>query len=166
MFASISLWAQQAPPPPPGGEGYGPPHNNAQGPSHAGPGHHPGDHMFHAGPPGKWWSDPGVVQRLGISADQQKKMEGLFQQNRLRLIDLSAALQKEEAILDPLLHAERPDEPRVLAQIDRIAQARAELEKANARFLLGIRDILTPDQWHKLEAEAPPPPPPDGMRAR
>jgi Spy/CpxP family protein refolding chaperone len=85
-------------------------------------------------------------------------MEALFQQNRLHLIDLTAALEQENAILDPLLQAERPDEHRILAQIDRIAQARAELEKANARFLLGIRAILTPDQWRKLDSERPEPP--------
>ena len=38
-----------------------------------------------------------------------------------------------------------------------IAQARAELEKANARFLLGIRRILTQEQWKKLRAEMPRP---------
>jgi hypothetical protein len=38
-----------------------------------------------------------------------------------------------------------------------VAQARAELEKANARMLLGIRRVLTPDQWKKLQAETPRP---------
>jgi hypothetical protein len=33
--------------------------------------------------------------------------------------------------------------------------ARAELEKANARMLLGIRRLLTPEQWNKIKAEAP-----------
>ena len=65
-------------------------------------------------------------------------------------------MQKEEAILEPLLAADRPDETQVLAQIDRIAQARAELEKANARMLLGFRGVLTLEQWKKLEAEEPP----------
>jgi Spy/CpxP family protein refolding chaperone len=53
--------------------------------------------------------------------------------------------------------ADTPDEPKILAQIDKIAQARAELEKANARFLLGIRRVLTQDQWKKLQAERPRP---------
>src|SRR5580692_13224100 len=94
----------------------------------------PMERAFHAGPPGRWWTDPGMVQKLGLTADQQKRIDALFQQNRLKLIDLSAGLQKEEAIMEPLLEADRPDESQVLAQIDRIAQARAELEKANARM--------------------------------
>jgi Spy/CpxP family protein refolding chaperone len=99
--------------------------------------------------------DPDLVQRLGLTADQQKRIDSLFQQNRLKLIDLSAAVEKEEAILEPLLEADRPEESQVLAQIDRVAQARAELEKANARMLLGFRGVLTLDQWKKLQAEAP-----------
>jgi len=33
-----------------------------------------------------------------------------------------------------------------------VADARAGLEKANARMLLSIREILTQDQWNKLQA--------------
>jgi Spy/CpxP family protein refolding chaperone len=124
----------------------------------------PVERMLHPGPPGRWWGDPQMSQKLGISSDQQKRMDDVFQQNRLKLIDVSATLQKEEATLEPLVAADTPDESRILSQIDRVAQARAELEKANARMLLGIRRILTADQWQKLRAERPPqgrrPPPP------
>jgi periplasmic protein CpxP/Spy len=116
----------------------------------------PMERAFRAGPPGRWWTDPALVQRLGLTPDQQKRIDTLFQQNRLKLIDQSAGLQKEEAILEPLLEADRPDESQVLAQIDHIAQARAELEKANARMLLGFRGVLTLDQWKRLQAEEPP----------
>jgi periplasmic protein CpxP/Spy len=116
----------------------------------------PMERAFHPGPPGRWWTDPVLVQKLGLTADQQKRIDTLFQQSRLKLIDLSAGVQKEEAVLEPLLEGDRPDESQVLAQIDRIAQARAELEKANARMLLGFRGVLTLDQWKKLQAEEPP----------
>ena len=111
-----------------------------------------GSRYVHAGP-GRWWSDPHMVQQLGLTADQQHRMDDLFQARRLKLIDMSAALQKEEVIMEPLLEADRPDEAKILVQIDRIAQARAELEKANARLLLGLRSVLTQDQWKKLQAE-------------
>jgi protein CpxP len=133
-------------------------HDLAQGPPPPmRPNRPPMEQAFHGGPPGRWWTDPALIQRLGLTADQQKRIDALFQQNRLKLIDLSAGVQKEDAILEPLLQADRPDESQVLAQIDRIAQARAELEKANARMLLGFRGVLTLDQWKKLQAESPPP---------
>lgn len=112
------------------------------------------------GPRGRWWTNPEMAQKLSLTADQKKRMDDIFQQNRLRLIDLNASLQKEEAIMEPLVGADQPDETKILAQIDKVAQARAELEKANARFLFGIRRVLTADQWKKLEAEAPPQPAP------
>jgi Spy/CpxP family protein refolding chaperone len=151
LVTAIAVIAQ----PPPGGPGGG------------GPGHRwdrdkgpPPPHMEgnRGAPPGRWWTDPALVQRLGLTADQQKKIDDLFQQSRLKLIDLNASLQKEEALLEPLLAADRPEESKVLVQIDRIAQARAELEKANARMLLGFRGVLTHEQWQKLQSEGPGPP--------
>lgn len=126
------------------------------GPPPMRPNRPPMERAFHGGPPGRWWMDPMLVQKLGLTADQQKRIDTLFQQSRLKLIDLSAGLQKEEALLEPLLEADRPDESQVLGQIDRVAQARAELEKANARMLLGFRGVLTLDQWKKLQSERPP----------
>jgi Spy/CpxP family protein refolding chaperone len=105
------------------------------------------------GPPGIWWKNPDIIQKLTITPDQQKRMDDIFQQSRLQLIDLKAAVEREEVTLEPMLAANPPDTNRVLSQIDRVAQARAELEKANAKMLLGIRTILTPDQWTKLQAE-------------
>jgi periplasmic protein CpxP/Spy len=135
--APRSSWEGRAPPPP---------FQRAHGPM---------DRTLHMGAMGRWWSDPALAQKIGLSDEQQKKLDDLFQQNRLRLIDLMANLQKQEAILEPLLSADRPDEPTILSQIDRIAQARAELEKSNARLLLAMRGVLTQDQWKKLQAEIP-----------
>jgi protein CpxP len=116
------------------------------------------------GPPGRWWKNPDMAQKLGLTAEQQKKMDDIFLDSRLKLIDLNASLQKDEAILEPLVAADQPDERKILSQIDRVAQGRADLEKANARMLLGIRRVLTPEQWKKLSADAPPPPPGPGER--
>lgn len=156
IFTALTGLAQQPPPGGPPRPGWD--RDGGQGPPRM-PHRPPPDHGFHAGPPGRWWTDPGLVQRLGLSSDQQAKIDDLFQRSRLKLIDLRASLQKEEAILEPLLAADHPDEAKILLQIDRIAQARAELEKANARMLLGFRNVLSPEQWKKLQSEGPGPPP-------
>jgi len=145
-FSSTIAFAQDGPPPPDGqADGNSPPPFRQRRP--------PMERAFRMGPPGRWWNNPEFAGRLGLTQDQENRMEAVFQQNRLTLIDRSAALQKEETVMGPLLSADQPDEARVLAQIDRITQARAELEKANARMLLGMRRILTQDQWKKLQAE-------------
>jgi Spy/CpxP family protein refolding chaperone len=105
---------------------------------------------LHIGPGGAWWKNPTVVQTLGLTPDQTRKMDDIFQAARIQLIDLKANVEKQNALLEPLLSANPPDMTRTMAQIDKVAQARADLEKANARMLLGIRVLLTPDQWTKL----------------
>ena len=113
----------------------------------------PPAHDIRLGPPGMWWNDAELAKKLNISSEQQKKMGDIFQQNRTRLIDLSASVQKEEAVLEPLVQADQADDAKILSQIDRVAQARAELEKGRAKMLLGIRHVLTPDQWKQLLAQ-------------
>src|ERR1019366_7262044 len=173
LFAGAVAWAQTQPandrqnppqPPPQGDQGAPPQQGRGGGPPPNGPGRGAPQPPRAARPPmerampqGRWWNNPEMVQKLTLTADQQKKMDDIFQQNRLRLIDLNANTQREEITMEPLMAADTPDEPKILAQIDKIAQARAELEKANARFLLGIRRILTQEQWQKLRAEMPRP---------
>ena len=109
---------------------------------------------------GKWWNNADLAKRLNLTDQQVQQMEQIYQQHRLKLIDQVAAVQKQEVLLEPMLSADRPDETQVLAQIDKVAAARAELEKSNARMLLGIRQVLSAEQWKQLKSEMPPP----GMR--
>lgn len=156
LLGGLPLAAAQQPtppPPPPAAQGPGDGPGEPAGPM--APHRPPMEHAFRMGPFGRWWDNPNVAQKLGLSTDQQKKMDDIFQQSRLKLIDQHAAVEKEEAILEPLVSADQPDEQRVLAQIDKVAQARAELEKANARMLLGLRRTLTPEQWKTLQTMAP-----------
>jgi hypothetical protein len=78
-------------------------------------------------------------------------MDATLLAHREKLVDLHANLQKAELEMEPLMGDDQPNEAKILAEIDKIAAARAELEKANARFLLGIRAKLTPDQWKALK---------------
>ncbi len=126
----------------------GPPMHGPEMMHHEGPGgdhHGPGDH-------GMWWKNPEVITRLAITPDQQKKMDDIFVQSRVQLIDLHATLEKEQLVLDPLINANPVDPAKALVEIDKIADTRASLEKTNAKMLLGIRGVLTPEQWTKLQA--------------
>ena len=128
------------------------------GPGPVPPGGH-GDHGW--GPPmertqhdehfGRWWNNPKVAQAINLTDDQKKKMDDIFQKHRLKLVDLHANLEKQQILIRPLIEADNPNESQVLAQIDKIAQARAELEKADAHMLFDIRKVLTADQWQKLK---------------
>lgn len=68
----------------------------------------------------------------------------------MKLIDMQATLRKAEVAMIPLMKADTPNRSAIEAQIDKVVQARADLEKANSHFLLDIRMQLTPDQWKQL----------------
>lgn len=101
---------------------------------------------------GRWWNNPRIVAELKLTDDQRKAMDAILLEHREKLIDLHASLEKAEIEMQPLLSGDQPNEDKILAQIDKVAQARAELEKANARFLLAIRAKLTPEQWKQVES--------------
>jgi len=103
------------------------------------------------GDAGKWWNNPRIVEKLKLTDDQRKTMDGILLEHREKLIDLRATVQKAELELEPLMKDDQPNEAKILSGIDKVAQARAELEKANARFLLALRSKLTPEQWKMVQ---------------
>ena len=127
-----------------GGQGVGPGFGNRRPPM---------ERAFGAAGGNKgWWNNPRIAERLKLTDDQRKAMDGILLQHREKLIDLQANLQKAELTMQPLMGADTPNEGAITAQIDKVVQARGDLERANARFLLAIREKLTPDQWKQLQA--------------
>lgn len=115
-----------------------------------GPG--PGMHRFRDHRFGEWWNSPRLAQNLGITAAQKKTMDSIYEQHKLKLIDLNAGLEKQQVLLQPMIAADHPDRAKTLAQIDAVVNARAALEKENADMLFAIREVLTPEQWQKLKS--------------
>jgi periplasmic protein CpxP/Spy len=129
-----------------GGQDRNGPHRGWEGPGKFGDG--VGGRPLMA--PGRWWKRAGVAKALGLDDAQVQKIEQIFQDSRLKLVDLHASLQKDEIKLEPMIEADNPDEKAVLGAIDRIAADRAALVKANAQMAFAIRRVLTPEQWKKL----------------
>lgn len=99
-----------------------------------------------------WWNNSRITERLKLTDDQRKAMDDILLQHREKLIDLRANLEKAELAMQPLMSADTPNDAAITAQIDKVVQARADLERANARFLLAIRDKLTADQWKQIQS--------------
>jgi Spy/CpxP family protein refolding chaperone len=138
LGVAATVWAQG---PPEGGLGMGPhrpPMEREMGPR--------GEHA-------RWWNDQRAIDKFKLTDSQRKSMDDIYQQHRLTLVDLHATLEKAELAMEPMMQEDQPDEGKILSQIDRVAQARAELEKANARMLFDIRKQLTPEQWKQVQAD-------------
>jgi hypothetical protein len=147
--------------------GGGPPPQGMMGPSHLMSSHDMGSHgrmeMFHTVPRirtypilslgGRWWDDKKTVHKLNLRPEQSQRMDAFFESNKDALQTLLNNLQREEQRFVDMPREDLRDETKVFAQIDRIAQARADMEKADFHMLLQIRAQLDPDQLTELDKE-------------
>ena len=105
------------------------------------------------GPTGRWWDDHGTAKKLNLSADQQRRMDTVFEANWPTITNLYTNLQREQMNLGSLSNADLRDETKVFAAIDRVAHARSDLEKEYAHTFLQIRQQLDPQQLDALDKE-------------
>ena len=98
----------------------------------------------------KWWNSEQYKHELGLTADQSRRLEDIFQAALPDLRMHKKTLDDAEAEFDRLVR--NSDEKAVLDQVNRVEAARAELNKARTLMLLRMRRTLTTDQWVKLGA--------------
>jgi Spy/CpxP family protein refolding chaperone len=134
------------------------PNNGPNGPSPKGrgPAAQPGSNNTprggpQLGPPGRWWDDQDFAKSLGLSKEQQRKMDAAFNMSKGSIVDSYKTLQKEESRLEKLTKQSKPDEAQIFAAIDAVAQARTALEKANAHMLLLVRQQMDEDQISRMD---------------
>jgi Spy/CpxP family protein refolding chaperone len=105
------------------------------------------------GPPGRWWDDRQFAAALNLRPDQRAHMDAIFEQNRNTLFGRLEAVRQAESQMHQLAKAPAPDEAALFAQIDRVSQARADLDKATTHMLLLIRREMKPGQIRLLEQQ-------------
>ena len=98
----------------------------------------------------KWWNSDQYRRELGLTMDQSRRIEEIFQAAVPNLRAAKKALDEAEADFESLV--QRGDDSSVMQQVDRVETARAELNKARTMMLLKMRRALTTDQWVKLGA--------------
>src|SRR5207253_10914547 len=81
---------------------------------------------------GAWWTNTALVQRLGLTDDQKTKIERAYENHRQKIMSDTELLDKEEVQLAKLLDADPIDRNAVLAETDRVVQARGEMERENS----------------------------------
>jgi Spy/CpxP family protein refolding chaperone len=102
---------------------------------------------------GRFWDDKKTAKNLNLRPEQQKRMDDLFDANKDNLVSLFDNLQREQQRYHSMSREDMQDESKVFAQIDRVSQARADLEKAKAHLLLQIRKEMDPQQLDELDRE-------------
>ena len=138
------------------GGGDTPYSNFPPGPRSNGPANEDGGSIrLQLGPPGRWWDNGRFAQSIGLDSRQQHRMDDIFGENKSTLVKLYKNLQHEESQLSKTVRGKELDEATIFQQIDRVAQARGELEKAHAHMLLQIRKEMTPEQAARLDDRRP-----------
>jgi Spy/CpxP family protein refolding chaperone len=100
---------------------------------------------------GKWWQNPEIAKKLQLSDSQVSQLDKVFYDHKLKLIDYSAAMQKEDLKLQNLLDADQPNEAQVKTQVDQVLAARGNLEREYTMMNLDLRKVLTVEQWRQLK---------------
>ncbi|NIQ37876.1 MAG: periplasmic heavy metal sensor [Proteobacteria bacterium] len=102
-------------------------------------------------PSGKWWRLPRVAERLSLTDDEKGQLESLFVDNRRKLIDLKAGLERERFELENLLEGEELDEAAIMEQFKRFEGAQTKLAREHFRFLLEVRKIVGFERFQHLK---------------
>jgi len=100
-----------------------------------------------------WWTDTALMTRLGLTDQQKLRIESSFQAYRQSLTTAKETLEKEEAQLARLLDADSFDRTAALPQVNKVIQARSEMERLNATMTVEMREQLTRAQWAQLQGQ-------------
>ena len=96
-----------------------------------------------------WWRDAQFQKELGLSGDQSKRIDDIFQSTIPILRHKKEDLDQQEAELSRLIAA-NADEQVVIRQVDKIEAVRSNMNKMRTLLLLHMRQVLSPDQRTKL----------------
>ncbi len=99
----------------------------------------------------RWWQDENARTKLGITSDQSRRIEEIFRSVRPELGRQKKALDAVELELSRLVESAE-DDAAIALQVDRVEEARAELNKTRTLMLLRMRKVLTPEQRASLSS--------------
>ena len=95
---------------------------------------------------------PMMLRGLDLTADQQKKVAIIHEKQARLMVQAQADVRIAEMDMQALMRAETPDKAKIDAQIDKLAQLRAGMQKSRTATLLEVRALLTPEQLKKCQA--------------
>ena len=116
-----------------------------------------------------------VKDELALTPGQQAQMTGQVQAARPQAEPLERAVKQEQRALSQLLQDPEATADAASAQLAKLIQAEAVLKQLQLRVLIGLRDVLTPDQRVKArklalqknrDGNSPQPNPEAGLMAK
>ena len=88
--------------------------------------------------------------QLGLTADQDKALEGEEDRFAGQRKELVAAIKQDNAELATAMMEDKAYSPRVVAAVEKIHHAQSALEEATLAHIFAMKPILSPEQFDKL----------------
>jgi len=92
-----------------------------------------------------------MAAELGLNAQQQEGVKGIFAKNRPATEPLMKQLKSERHVLRNLVQADTIDEAAIRAQVAKMGTLQADMAVQHAKLAQEIRTILSPEQIQKFK---------------
>jgi Spy/CpxP family protein refolding chaperone len=101
----------------------------------------------------KWWRGEEAARDFGITAQQSKDLEAIFQQTLPMLKAKKADVDREEKRLSSLMAAaSTTNESAVIQAVEKVEAARSSLSRTYTMMQYRMFRLLTPEQRAKVQA--------------
>jgi Spy/CpxP family protein refolding chaperone len=94
---------------------------------------------------------PSIREELGLSAEQEEKLQALHRDARKARIRSRADHQILRLDMAALMRADNPDRGAITAKLEEMAAMRTSQVLAGLDHRAAVQEILTPEQWEKMK---------------
>lgn len=101
----------------------------------------------------RWWRRPEIVKEVGLTAEQQSRLDAVFKSNATDLVDLRANLEKSTIQLREAVDNPELDREAVRRAAAQVSDARARLFEREVLMMVDMRGTMSPRQWGRLRSE-------------
>jgi Spy/CpxP family protein refolding chaperone len=98
----------------------------------------------------RWWKLPQASELLNITPEETKKLDGLYQNIKEKLIDSGAQLQKDMLKLEMQFDSDAFDQKKCMQIFKEVQTTRTKLALEKFEFALKTREILGKERFDKL----------------
>jgi len=97
-----------------------------------------------------------VREELALTEDQQSKLNAQLSEARQQAEPLEQVVKEQQKALNHLLKDSTTSAEAASVQLTKLIEAEAAVKQLQLRTLIGVRDVLTPEQQQKAQKLGPP----------
>jgi Spy/CpxP family protein refolding chaperone len=97
-----------------------------------------------------WWKVPEVMKEIGLTPEQSKTIDALFQKRLPEAMARDTEYKKQQAILDKLLSERTVGSDVIGVQLDRVEALRTTQNKTRTIMFYEMHKVLSAEQYNKL----------------